>query len=399
MPGDSRTSWRRSRLDSRARARVGCPSLLPRWQPAAGPIHFTAQKPEPRDLGVTPTPADGDSRLRPPASPASQHRDRFVTEPPVQDTTPPPAGSSAGRPRTRRTRGSRSGERSNGVHPERDEEVGASAVGPDPPTDEEGVIRINVVDLKRRSMQELAALAEELSVENAAGMRKQDLIFAILKAQTAKRGRIYAEGVLETLPDGFGFLRAPDQNYLAGPDDIYVSPSQIRQVSAFARATPSARAASVNPKGERALLRSASRSRQINFDPPDVDEGQDPLRQPHASLSDRAEVQASRADPGRTFTTRIIDLIAPIGKGSKRALIVSPPQGRQDDDPEERSPTRSRRITRRSTADRAAHRRAPRRGDRHAAACAPKSSPGHLRRAGHTPRPASPRWSSKRPSG
>ena len=78
-------------------------------------------------------------------------------------------------------------------------------------------------------MPDLAAMAESLHVENAAGLRKQDLIFAILKAQTAKQGRIYAEGVLETLPDGFGFLRAPDQNYLAGPDDIYVSPSQIRR--------------------------------------------------------------------------------------------------------------------------------------------------------------------------
>ena len=84
--------------------------------------------------------------------------------------------------------------------------------------------RLHVTDLKLKSPQELTELGEELAVENAAGLRKQDLIFEILKAQTEKKGLIYAEGTLETLPDGFGFLRAPDQNYLAGPDDIYVSP-------------------------------------------------------------------------------------------------------------------------------------------------------------------------------
>ena len=89
--------------------------------------------------------------------------------------------------------------------------------------------RIYVRDLKAKTMQELTQVAEDMEVENAAGMRKQDLLFAILQAQTAKRGKIFAEGVLEILQDGFGFLRAPDQNYLAGPDDIYVSPSQIRR--------------------------------------------------------------------------------------------------------------------------------------------------------------------------
>ena len=89
--------------------------------------------------------------------------------------------------------------------------------------------RMYVQEVKAKSVQELTELGESLSVENAAGLRKQDLIFQILKAQTAQQGKIYAEGVLETLPDGFGFLRAPDQNYLAGPDDVYVSPSQIRR--------------------------------------------------------------------------------------------------------------------------------------------------------------------------
>src|SRR6266850_4547557 len=89
--------------------------------------------------------------------------------------------------------------------------------------------RLNITDLKDMSIQKLTQIAKELSVAGATGMRKQDLIFQILKAQTEQSGFIFSEGVLEVLPDGFGFLRAPDYNYLPGPDDIYVSPSQIRK--------------------------------------------------------------------------------------------------------------------------------------------------------------------------
>ena len=89
--------------------------------------------------------------------------------------------------------------------------------------------RLNLADLKDKGIQELTQIAKDLTVQGATGMRKQDLIFQILKAQTEKSGFIFSEGVLEVLPDGFGFLRAPDYNYLPGPDDIYVSPSQIRK--------------------------------------------------------------------------------------------------------------------------------------------------------------------------
>jgi transcription termination factor Rho len=88
---------------------------------------------------------------------------------------------------------------------------------------------MNIKDLKKKKINELTKIAKELNVEGASGMRKQDLIFAILQAQTEKNGLIFGEGVLEILPDGFGFLRAPDYNYLPGPDDIYISPSQIRR--------------------------------------------------------------------------------------------------------------------------------------------------------------------------
>ena len=86
-----------------------------------------------------------------------------------------------------------------------------------------------LTQLKQRNITELNEVARDLKIEGAANLRKQELIFAILQAQTEKNGVIYGEGVLETLPDGFGFLRAPDSNYLPGPDDIYISPSQIRR--------------------------------------------------------------------------------------------------------------------------------------------------------------------------
>ena len=90
---------------------------------------------------------------------------------------------------------------------------------------------MNIVEIKRKPISELAILAKELNVPGASGMRRQDLIFSILQTQAEKNGVIYGEGVLEILPDGFGFLRAVDYNYLPGPDDIYISPSQIRRFS------------------------------------------------------------------------------------------------------------------------------------------------------------------------
>jgi len=184
---------------------------------------------------------------------------------------------------------------------------------------DDGAERVYVKELKAKSMQELTAFAEEMNVENAGGMRKQDLLFSILKAQTEKRGKIFAEGVLEILQDGFGFLRAPDENYLAGPDDIYVSPSQVRR---FNLRTGDTVEGQVRPpkEGERyfALLKVEA----INFEEPD--------RARHKILFDNLtplypqEKFKLEATSGG-MTTRIIDLIAPIGKG-QRALITSPPK-------------------------------------------------------------------------
>jgi len=179
--------------------------------------------------------------------------------------------------------------------------------------------RMYVKELKAKNISELTTLAEGLNVENAAGMRKQDLIFAVLKATTENQGKIYAEGVLETLPDGFGFLRAPDQNYLAGPDDIYVSPSQIRR---FNLRTGDTISGQIRPpkEGERyfALLKVES----INFEEPEAARHKilfDNLTPLYPQEKFNLEAQSGG------LTTRIIDLIAPLGKG-QRALITSPPK-------------------------------------------------------------------------
>ena len=126
---------------------------------------------------------------------------------------------------------------------------------------------MNLQELKGKKINELTAIAKGLNIEGASSLRKQDMIFAILNAQTEKNGMIFGEGVLETLPDGFGFLRAPDYNYLPGPDDIYVSPSQIRR---FNLHTGDIVSGQIRPpkEGERyfALLKVES----VNYEPPEV---------------------------------------------------------------------------------------------------------------------------------
>ena len=178
---------------------------------------------------------------------------------------------------------------------------------------------IDLTMLKRKTAKELAEHALELGVESAANMRKQELIFAILGAQAEKSGHVYGEGVLEILPDGFGFLRAPDSNYLPGPDDIYISPSQVRR---FALRTGDVVSGLIrSPKeGERyfALLKVEA----INYEHPDnarrrvLFDNLTPLY-PHEQL------KLSHAPT--ELTTRVVDLLVPIGKG-QRALIVAAPR-------------------------------------------------------------------------
>ena len=178
---------------------------------------------------------------------------------------------------------------------------------------------MNLKELKEKKATELAGIAKDLGVENASGMRTQDLIFAILNATSEKNGAIYGEGVLAILPDGFGFLRAPDANYLPGPDDIYVSPSQIRR---FSLRTGDTVAGQIRPpkEGERyfALLKVA----EVNFEDPAVAREKTLFDNLTPLYPDERIVMETTPED---TSSRVIDLVAPIGKG-QRGLIVAPPR-------------------------------------------------------------------------
>ena len=181
---------------------------------------------------------------------------------------------------------------------------------------------MNLQELKTKTPPDLLAYAEELNIENASNLRKQDMMFAILKALAAQDMPIYGDGVLEILQDGFGFLRAPDANYLPGPDDIYVSPSQIRRFSLRNGDTVEGQIRA--PKdGERyfALLK----VNKINFEAPESVRHRINFDNLTALYPDE-RLKLEIEDPTvKDMTTRVIDLITPLGKG-QRALIVAPPR-------------------------------------------------------------------------
>jgi transcription termination factor Rho len=187
------------------------------------------------------------------------------------------------------------------------------------PTDFIKGISMNLAELKEKTIAELTSIARTLNVVGASGLRKQEMIFKILEAQTEKNGLIFAEGVLEILPDGFGFLRAPDYNYLPGPDDIYVSPSQIRR---FDLRTGDTVSGQVRPpkEGERyfALLKVEA----VNFENPELIKEKilfDNLTPLFPNQRFRLETT------GDEISMRIMDLITPLGKG-QRGVLVAPPR-------------------------------------------------------------------------
>jgi len=174
-------------------------------------------------------------------------------------------------------------------------------------------------DLKEMTIQQLTAMARELGVEGAAGMKKHDLIFKILQNQTEKSGFLFAEGVLETLPDGYGFLRAPESNYLPGPDDIYVSPSQIRK---FELRTGDTVSGQVRPPKEGERYFALIKVEAINFEPPEVAKDKvlfDNLTPLYPSQRLRLETAQDN------LMARVLDMMTPLGKG-QRALIVAAPR-------------------------------------------------------------------------
>ena len=178
---------------------------------------------------------------------------------------------------------------------------------------------INLRDLKQKKIADLAALAKELNVEGAANMRRQELIFGILQAQAEKNGFIYGEGVLEILPDGFGFLRSPDYNYLPGPDDIYVSPSQIRR---FNLRTGDTIAGQIRPPKESERYFALLKVETFNFEDPETAKDKilfDNLTPFYPREKINLEYDSD------DYSTRVMDLLTPIGKG-QRGLIVAPPR-------------------------------------------------------------------------
>ncbi len=188
---------------------------------------------------------------------------------------------------------------------------------PDIPAFNKG--RLNIVELKEMTIAELSAVAKQLHVGGASGLRKQELIFKILEAQTEKNGLIFGEGVLEILPDGFGFLRAPSYNYLPGPDDIYVSPSQIRRFDLHTGDTISGQ---VRPPKESERYFALLKVEAINFENPEM--AKDKIL--FDNLTPLYPDARIHLETGPTETsTRIMDLLTPIGKG-QRGLIVAPPR-------------------------------------------------------------------------
>jgi len=181
---------------------------------------------------------------------------------------------------------------------------------------------LNIAELKEMNISSLGAVAKELGVVGATAMRKQDLIFKILQAQTEKSGLIFSEGVLECLPDGFGFLRAPEYNYLPGPDDIYVSPSQIRK---FDLRTGDTISGQIRPPKEGERYFALIKVEAVNFETPEaardriIFDNLTPLY-PQARVS---------LETGKdNLCARVMDLMTPIGKGQRGLIVAAPRTGK-----------------------------------------------------------------------
>jgi len=178
---------------------------------------------------------------------------------------------------------------------------------------------MDIVELKSKTINELSSLAEELQIPGISGLKKSELIFKILEAQTEQDGLIFAEGVLEVLSEGYGFLRSPDYNYLPGPDDIYVSPSQIKKFDLRSGDTVSGQ---VRPPKETERYFALLKIEAVNFENPEIAKHKimfDNLTPLYAD--EKVKLEVTPKDP----TTRIMDMLTPVGKG-QRGLITSPPK-------------------------------------------------------------------------
>ncbi|MCH5277735.1 MAG: Rho termination factor N-terminal domain-containing protein, partial [Desulfovibrionaceae bacterium] len=188
---------------------------------------------------------------------------------------------------------------------------------PTPEASPESVL--SLTDLKTRSMQDLMDLADQYQVENASSLRKQELIFALLQACASQNGAIQSDGVLEILPDGYGFLRSPLSSYMPGPDDVYVSPSQIRRYHLRKGDNVTGQ---IRPPKEGERYFALVRVNEIGFEPPE--------NARHLVLFDNLtpvypDQQLCMETDGKNMASRVIDLMAPVGRG-QRGLIVAPPR-------------------------------------------------------------------------
>lgn len=178
---------------------------------------------------------------------------------------------------------------------------------------------INVATLRKLSMAKLQKIAKEVNVNGISGLRKEELIYKIMEAHAKKNGLIFGEGVLEVLPDGFGFLRVPNYNYLPGPDDIYVSPSQIKK---FGLKTGDTVSGQIRPPKENEKYFALLKVEMVNGEPPENISSRIPFEELTPIHPNKRFILETTPDE---ITTRVIDLITPIGKG-QRGLIVSPPR-------------------------------------------------------------------------
>ncbi|MEK7729299.1 MAG: transcription termination factor Rho [candidate division KSB1 bacterium] len=181
---------------------------------------------------------------------------------------------------------------------------------------------MDIAELKAMKIAELTKVAQELNVQGAAGLKKSDLIFRILEEQTKKEGLIFADGVLEVLPDGYGFLRSPDYNYLPGPDDIYVSPSQIKR---FGLRTGDTVSGQIRPPKENERFFALLKVEAVNFENPDVAKSKI-LFDNLTPLYPLKRIKLEH-DP-RDYTSRIMNLLSPLGKGQRGLIVAQPKTGK-----------------------------------------------------------------------
>lgn len=182
---------------------------------------------------------------------------------------------------------------------------------------------MNLKELKQKRISELNTIAKELNVEGASSLRKQELIFSILQAQQDKNGLIYGEGVLEILPDGFGFLRAPDYNYLPGPDDIYISPSQIRR---FTLRTGDTVSGQIRPPKDTERYFAMLKVESVNYEDPET--ARDKILFDNLTPFYPQKKIALETNNSENYSARVMDLLTPIGKGQRGLIVASPRTGK-----------------------------------------------------------------------